>query len=77
MLTSETLDNEAFPKFLITKCAKFLGVTLNDSLLFDLHINNVTKKLSWSVEILDKLKPYLNTRALLSLYYRQLAKKMP
>ena len=68
MLTSEPLDNVALREFLITKCAIYLGVAFNDSLSFDLRINNLQKKLSRSVGILAKLKPYLNFKALLSLY---------
>ena len=68
VLTSEPLDKAALPKFLITKCAKYLTVTFNDFLSFNLHINNLTKKLSRSIGILAKLKPCLNTKALLSLY---------
>ena len=64
VLTSEPLDNAALPEFLITKYAKYLEVTFDDSLSFDFHINNLTKKLSKSVGILAKLRPYLNTKAL-------------
>ena len=60
LLTFEPLYNAVLLEFLITKCAKFSGVTFDNSLLFDLHINNLTKKLSKSVEILAKLKRYLN-----------------
>ena len=69
VLTSEPFDNAAFPEFLTTKCAKYLGVTFNDSLTFHVHFNNLAKKLFRSVGILAKLKPYLNHNALLSLYY--------
>ena len=67
VLTSEPHDNAALPEFLITKCAKYLEVTFDDFLSFDLHINNLAKKLSRSVGVLAKLKPYLNSKALLSL----------
>ena len=69
LLTSEPLDNAVLPEFLITKCAKYFGVTFDNSLSFKLHIDKLTKKLSRSVGILAKLKPYLNSKALLSLYY--------
>ena len=69
LLTSEPLDYAVLPEFLITKCAKYLGVTFDNSLSFKLHIDKLTKKLSRSVGILAKLKPYLNSKALLSLYY--------
>ena len=67
--TSEMLDNVTSPEFLTTKCAKYLGVTFDNSLSFVLHINNSAKKLSRSIGILAKLKSYLNTKALLSLFY--------
>ena len=66
LLTSEPLDNPVLPEFLITNCAKYLGVTFDNSLSFKLHIDKLTKKLSRSVGILAKLKPYLNSKALLS-----------
>ena len=69
LLTSEPLDNAVLPVFLITKCAKYLGVTFDNSLSFKLHIDKLTKKLSRSVGILAELKPYLNSKALLSLCY--------
>ena len=69
LFTSEPLNNAVLPEFLITKCAKYLGVTFDNSLSFKLHIDKLTKKLSRSVGILAKLKPYLNSKALLSLYY--------
>ena len=66
VLTSEPLDNAAFSEFLLTKFAEYLGVTFDNSLSVNLHINNLAKKLSRLVEILIKLKPYLNIKALLS-----------
>ena len=68
LLTSEPLDNAVLPEFLITKCAKHLGVTFDNSLSFKLHIDKLTKKLSRSVGILAKLKPYSNSKALLIFY---------
>ena len=44
LLTSELGDNVALSEFLITKCAKYLRVTFDNSLLFDLHIDNFAKK---------------------------------
>ena len=66
LLTSEPLDNAVLSEFLFTKCAKYLGVTFDNSLSFKLHFDKLTKKLSRSVGILAKLKPYLNSKALLS-----------
>ena len=44
LLTSELLNNEALPQFLITKCAKYFRVTFDNSLSFDL----VNSKLNFS-----------------------------
>ena len=48
---------------------KYLGVTFDSSLSFDCHITKLIKKLSRSVGILSKVKPFLNRNALLHLYY--------
>ena len=62
VLTSEPLENAALPEFLMTKCAKYLEVSFDNSFSFHLHINNVAKKLSRSIGILAKLKPYLTPK---------------
>ena len=49
LLISEPLDNAVLPEFLITKCAKYLGVTFDNSLSFKLHVDKLTKKFSRSV----------------------------
>ena len=54
LLTSEPLDNAVLPEFLITKCAKYLGVTFDNSLSFKLHIDKLTKN------CLDQLKYLLS-----------------
>ena len=46
LFTSEPLDNAVLPEFFKTKCAKYLGVTFDNSLSFKLHIDKLTKKLS-------------------------------
>ena len=48
---------------------KYLGVTFDKNLNFDCHIHNLKKKLSRSVRILAKVKPFLNSKTLLQLYY--------
>ena len=53
----------------IVKNAKSLGVTFDESLSFDCHIKNLIKRLSRLVGILAKVQPFLNTKALLNLYY--------
>ena len=54
---------------MIVKIAKYSGVTFDESLSFACHIKNLIKRLSRSVEILAKVKPFLNTKALLNLSY--------
>ena len=49
--------------------AKCLGVTFDDRLSFAIHINNIVKKLSRSVEVISKVKPFLDTKIMLRLFY--------
>ena len=49
--------------------AKYLGITFDNRLSFEKHINNLVKKLSKAVGILCKVKNFLNSQALLQLYY--------
>ena len=49
--------------------SKYLGLIFDNSLSFEPHINNLTRKLSKAVGILSKVKVYLNTSALCSLHY--------
>ena len=49
--------------------SKYLGLIFDNSLSFEPHINNLARKLSKAVGILSKVKVYLNTLALCSLYY--------
>ena len=46
----------------------FLGVTIDDKLKFNLHINEITKKISKNIGILYKLKQYVPCDTLLSVY---------
>ena len=48
--------------------AKFLGVTIDQNLTWENHINQLTKKCSSSIGILFKMKNFLPETALLSLY---------
>ena len=54
---------------MIVKIATYLGVAFDESLSSDCHIKNLIKRLSQSLGILAKVKPFLNTKALLNLYY--------
>ena len=47
---------------------KYLGVTFDKKLDFDCHFHNLKKKLSRSVGISAKVKPFLNSKTLLQLY---------
>ena len=49
--------------------SKYLGLICDNSLSFEPHINNLARKLSKGLGILSKVKVYLNTSALCSLYY--------
>ena len=52
-----------------TERTKFLGITLDSSLSFKMHINEISSKLSRSVGILYKLKSFLPEEILKNLYY--------
>ena len=65
---SKSCYNQVLP-IMIVKNAKYLGVTFDKSLSFDCHIKNLIKRLSQSIGILAKVKPFSNTKALLNLYY--------
>ena len=49
--------------------SKYLGLIFHNSLSFEPHINNLACKLSKAEGILSKVKVYLNTSTLCSLYY--------
>ena len=64
-LTSDLIAS----KLSLVQNARYLGVLFDDCLSFKNHITLLEKKLSRAVGILTKIKPFLNTKALLSLYY--------
>ena len=47
----------------------YLSITFDNRLSFEKHINNLVKKLSKAVGILCQVKNFLNSQALLQLYY--------
>ena len=55
----------------IEKCSnqRILGVTIDDKLKFNLHINVISKKISQNSGILYKLRNYLDISTLRSIYY--------
>ena len=63
--SSKNCYNDVLP-ITIVKNAKYLGVPFAESLSFDCHIRNLIKRLSRSVRILAKVKPFLSTKALLN-----------
>lgn len=67
--SSITMTSTIQTELSIVDKAKYLGVMFDDKLSFKSHISNLEKKLSRSVGILAKVKPFLNTKALLQLYY--------
>ena len=48
---------------------KFLGVTIDDKLTWKCHVENISRKISKSLAIIYKLKPFVNNKTLLDLYY--------
>ena len=66
--SSKNCYNDVLP-ITIVKNAKYLGVTFDKSLSFDCPIKKLVTRLSRTVGILAKVKPFLNTKALLNLYY--------
>ena len=47
----------------------FLGVTIDEKIKFNLHINQISKKVSKSIGILNKLKYYLTASTMRNLYF--------
>ena len=64
-LTSDLIAS----KLSLVQNARYLGVVFDNCLSFKNHITLLEKKLSRAVGILAKIKPFLNRKALLSLYY--------
>ena len=48
---------------------EFLGVTIDDKLTWNCHIENIYRKISKSVAMIYKLKSFVNGKTLLDLYY--------
>ena len=48
---------------------KFLGVILDSALKFDKHISSVYKKISKTIGLLYKIRPYVNMTTMINLYY--------
>lgn len=52
-----------------THCTKYLGIFIDDRLVWRAHINHIVSKLSKSLGILHKVKHMLTTDILITLYY--------
>ena len=48
---------------------KYLGLTLDENLMWGTHITNLTAKLSRAIGMLAKLRHYVNYNTLISTYY--------
>ena len=68
------------PKFPITilinkqaidevKFVKYLGVLIDSNLTFKFHIDELTKKISRGIGVLFKLRHFVTTKILISVYY--------
>ena len=51
------------------KTFKLLGVFLDERMKFDAHIQSISKKISINIGIMYKIRDYLPTNVLKSLYY--------
>ena len=76
-ITPKTKTSQ-FSKFAVTikgieleKCqsAKYLGIILDENLNWEPHIQFLGKKLSQAVDIIAKMRHYLNQKNLINLYY--------
>ena len=48
---------------------KYLGIIIDSQLTFRLHIEEVSKKISRSIGVLYKLRPYVTQKILVNVYY--------
>ena len=56
-------------KELEENCIRYLGIYIDSNISWKSHINYIAKKIKRSIGILSKLRYFLNTKTLLSLYY--------
>ena len=52
-----------------SKCLKFLGVLLHESLHWKEHVKYIESKIAKNIGLLYKAKPYIDKHSLLSLYH--------
>ena len=67
--TNVFLNNISIPQCINIK---YLGLTIDINLNFDLHISNIAYKISRTVGIISKIRQYLPETALLKIYYAQI-----
>ena len=51
------------------KYVKYLGILIDSQLSFKFHIEELTKKISRSIGVLYKVRPFVSTKLLTDLYY--------
>ena len=66
VLPKLSINNSEIAK---TESIKFLGVLLDENLSWKTHIKYIENKISKNIGILLKVRPFLNKKSLLSLYY--------
>jgi len=64
--TELKLNNEIISR---VTSAKFLGIYIDEKLIWNIHISNICKKISKGIGIINKAKKSLNVPSLLTLYY--------
>ena len=61
LINKEAIDEEQY--------VKYLGILIDSQLTFKQHINELRKKISRSIGILYKLRPFVNPKILTNVYY--------
>ena len=51
------------------KCIKYLGVIIDSTLSWKEHLNNLSKKLSRTIGIMYKLRPFVNLKIMKNIYH--------
>ena len=48
---------------------KYLGIMVDSTLTWNIHIDKISKTISWATGLLYKIRPFVNNRTLKMLYY--------
>ena len=59
------IDNAPIHQVVSTKC---LGVYVDENLSWDVHIDNITKKISCGIDILKRSRPFITFEVLSTIY---------